>query len=125
MNATQLPVYQKAIEIFQISRAISSYFSGDKHIIDMEHSMIESDKYAGRIVMESLQLAPGIASALAARNKKLRKKRIEKTRKAIFRLQSACRRLEINNFKGTEFIELLRKEINLFERLINEWTRTT
>ncbi|WP_417885707.1 hypothetical protein [Zunongwangia sp.] len=120
MNATQLPVYQKAIEIFQISRAISSYFSDDKHIIEMETSQIESDKYAGKIVMDSLQLAPSIASAISARNKKLRRKRIEKTKKVVARLQSTCKRLELHHLKGSEFLELLRKEIYLFERLIND-----
>ena len=91
MNAYQLPVYKKALEIFKISSAVSSYFSDNRHVIEMELSSVPAHNYAGRLVTESLQLAPGIAGVMTARTKELQLKRIEKIRKAAKRITKLIR----------------------------------
>tara|TARA_B100000700_G_scaffold317390_1_gene408688 strand:+ start:197 stop:583 length:387 start_codon:yes stop_codon:yes gene_type:complete len=121
MNAYQLPVYKKALEIFKISSAVSSYFSDNRHVIEMELSSVPAHNYAGRLVTESLQLAPGIAGVMTARTKELELKRIEKIRKVAKRIKSNCRNIEITGIKETEFLDLLRREILHFEHLISDW----
>ncbi|MBG00288.1 MAG: hypothetical protein CMI36_14940 [Owenweeksia sp.] len=121
MNAYQLPVYKIALEIFKISSAVSSYFSDNRHVIEMELSSVPAHNYAGRLVTESLQLAPGIAGVMTARTKELELKRIEKIRKVAKRIKSNCRNIEITGIKETEFLDLLRREILHFEHLISDW----
>ncbi len=121
MKAYQLLVYKKALEIFKISSAVSAYFTENRHVLEMELSSIPAHNYAGRLVTESLQLAPGIAGAVTAKTKELQQKRIEKIRKAAKRIKSNCRNIEITGIKETEFLDLLRKEIHHFEHLISDW----
>ncbi|WBL21453.1 hypothetical protein [Zunongwangia sp. HRR-M8] len=121
MNAYQLPVYQKALEIFKLSSAVSSYFSNNSHVLEMEISSIPAHNYAGRLVTESLQLAPGIAGVITARTIEVKKKRIERIKNAAKRIKSNCRNIEITGIKETEFLDLLRKEIHHFEHLVSDW----
>lgn len=121
MNAYQLPVYKKALEIFKISRAVSSYFSDDRHVLEMELSHVPAHNYAGRLVTESLQLAPGIAGVFTAKTKELQERRIKRIKKAAKRIKSHCRNIEITGIKDTEFLDILRGEINHFEHLISDW----
>ncbi|MDN3593335.1 hypothetical protein [Zunongwangia endophytica] len=121
MNAYQLPVYQKALEIFKISSAVSSYFSNNRHVIEMEISSVPAHNYAGRLVTESLQLAPGIAGVVTARSIEVKQRRIERIKKAAKRIKSNCRNIEITGIKETEFLDLLRKEIHHFEHLVSDW----
>ncbi|WBL26599.1 hypothetical protein [Zunongwangia sp. HGR-M22] len=121
MNAYQLPVYQKALEIFKLSSAVSSYFSNNSHVLEMEISSIPAHNYAGRLVTESLQLAPGIAGVITARTIEVKKKRIERIKNAAKRIKSNCRSIEITGIKETEFLDLLRKEIHHFEHLVSDW----
>ncbi|APG61404.1 hypothetical protein LPB144_06970 [Christiangramia salexigens] len=115
------PAYQKALEIFRISRAVASYFSGDKHVLEMNISSSSQHRLAGFLVTDSLQLAPGVASALSEGNQQTKLKRLKSLRKAVLTLKIRCRKLEFSGIKETEFVHLLRKEIAQFEKLITDW----
>lgn len=120
-NQYQLPAYRKAMEIFRISRAVAAYFSEDKHVIEMNLSSNPGHRSAGHLVTESLQLAPGIASAVNASTADTRLKNIKKLRCAVNNLRQHCRKLEFSGVKEVEFIGLLRREIQLFDQLMSDW----
>lgn len=120
-NTYQLPAYRKALEIFKISRAVASYFSNDKHVLEMHLSSNPQHRFAGFLVTESLQLAPGIASVASAPNKASRLKRIEQLQQAARNLKHQCRSLEFSGVKEIEFLRMLRKEIKQFDKLMSDW----
>ncbi|MFD1095168.1 hypothetical protein [Salegentibacter chungangensis] len=122
-NAYHLPAYRKALEIFRISRAVASYFGDDKHVVEMELSASHSHRYAGNLVSESLQLAPGIASILSTGNSEVKLRKIRRIRKAAKSLRLYCKKLEFCGVKEVEFVNLLRKEIRQFEYLTSEWVK--
>ena len=120
-NTYHLPVYRKALEIFRISRAMAAYFTNDKHVIEMDLAANPLHFQAGHLVTESLQLAPGIASAACAPNPESRLQRIRNIKAAARNLKSLCRKLECGGVKEVEFLNLLRKEIHTFDSMVSDW----
>ncbi|MDR9456785.1 MAG: hypothetical protein RI572_05180 [Salegentibacter sp.] len=120
-NTYHLPVYRKALEIFKISRAMAAYFSDDKHVIEMDFSANPRHYQAGSLVTESLQLAPGIASAACAPNSESRLQRVKNIKAVAKNLKHLCRKLEGCGVKEVEFLNLLRKEIHLFDKMVSDW----
>jgi|25_taG_2_1085351.scaffolds.fasta_scaffold78003_1 hypothetical protein len=115
------PVYRKALEIFKLSRAMAVHFTQDKHVLEMGFSACPKDRYAGDLVNESLQLAPGVASVVSAKNYGSRLEQIRKIRKASKSLKTLCRNLEFSGVRESEFLGLLKKEIHLFDKMIADW----
>jgi len=116
-----MPVYRKALEIFKLSRAMTMHFTQDRNIMEMSYSSSQTDRYAGDLISESLQLAPGVASVATAKSHGSRLERIRNIRKTNKSLHSLCRNLEFSGVKESEFLNLLRKEIQVFDKMIAEW----
>lgn len=116
-----MPVYRKALEIFKLSRAMAVHFTQDKHVLEMGFSTCPKDNYAGDLVTESLQLAPGVASVATAKNHISRLERIRNIRKASKSLKQLCKNLEFSGVKESEFLILLKKEIQVFDKMIADW----
>lgn len=120
-NSYQLPAYRKALEIFRIARAVAAYFSEEKNVLEMQVSTNPQHQFAGLLIDESLQLAPGIASAACAPNSASRLERIKKLKRAARNLKQQCKNLEFSGVKELEFLGLLRKEIHQFDQMLSDW----
>lgn len=120
-NTYQTPVYRKALEIFKLSRAMAVHFTQDKHVMEMGFSACPKDRYAGDLVSESLQLAPGVASVATAKNYGSRLERVRNIRKASKSIKLLCKNLEFSGVRESEFLALLKKEIHLFDKMIADW----
>lgn len=120
-NAYHLPVYRKALEIFKIARAVASYFGDGKHVYEMDISSKNQHRFAGNLVTESLQLAPGIASVIGSSNPQCRLQHIQRLHKAARNIKLQCKKIEISGVKEIEFLHLLRKEIHIFDKMTSDW----
>jgi len=120
-NTFHTPVYRKALEIFKLSRAMAVHFTEDKHVLDMGFSDNPTDRYAGDLVAQSLQLAPGVASVATAKSYGSRLERIRNIRKASKSIKSLCKHLEFTGVKESEFLSLLKKEVQIFDKMIADW----
>lgn len=116
-----LPVYNKALEIFRISRAIAISISDNKNILEMNFSSNYNHQFAGELVSDSLRLAPGLATVQNTSNPLLRLKKAKNIRKAANRILSQCKKLEFNGVKEKEFLRILKSEIHQFDQLFSEW----
>jgi len=116
-----LPVYNKALEIFKVSRAIACSISDNKNILEMSFSANFNHQFAGEIVSDSLQLAPGLATVQCTSNPLLRLRRAKQIRKALNRILSGCKKLEFDGVREKEFLTILRAEILQFDHLFSEW----
>lgn len=120
-NLNQLPVYKKALDIFQVSRGIAYALSERRHVLEMEYSTLENERVAGTLVTTSLKLIPELAALQNATNKENIRKRANKIRRSARLLLAKCRSIEIQGRKEKEFLGLLRAEINQFDQLFGEW----
>ena len=116
-----LPVYNKALEIFKVSRAIACSISDNKNIMEMGFSTNFNHQFAGEIVSDSLLLAPELAVVHNTSNPLLRLKKAKNIRKAANRILLQCKKLEFNGVKEKEFLALLKSEILQFDYLFSEW----
>lgn len=123
-NFNQLPVYKKALDIFQVSRGIACALSEKRHVLEMNYSSTENDQVAGVLVSTSLKLFPELAAIQNATSRENLQKRAQKIRRSARILLAKCKVIEQQGIKEKEFLKLLRTEINQFDRLFGEWLRT-
>src|SRR5690606_14706902 len=115
-NFNQLPVYKKALDIFQVSRGIAYAISERRHVLEMEYSSIENEKVAGTLVTTSLNLFTELAALQNATSKENIRKRANKIRRSAGLLLTKCRTIEKHGLKEKEFLRLLRSELNQFDQ---------
>lgn len=120
-NFNQLPVYKKALDIFQVSRGIAFALSERRHVLEMEYSTLENERVAGTLVTTSLKLIPELAAIQNATNKENIKKRANKIRRSARLLLTKCRLIERQSQREKEFLRILRSEVNQFDQLFGEW----
>jgi len=95
-------IYQKSLDIFQLSRRVASYITDDKDIISMYRSGNKEDNYADNLVMNSSY-------------KKL--KYAKKLHYFIERIYQDCLILESNKIQGKDFVRMIRREINSLRKI--------
>ena len=120
-NIKQLLVYQKALEIFKLSRHIASYISYDKNVLKMRVSSSPNDVFINEFLIKSLRLAPNIAAAESQNNPKIKLKYAKSLQRITEQLNSYCTALDRNSPQGRNFIKLLRDELDKFKKLQQGW----
>lgn len=120
----QSPIYQKAIDIFTLSRSISSYLIHDiAHLNNKGHE--NPDIYfTGDIVQQSVSLAPEILKAENEPFSEEKHKYVASVTRLTNLLYKNCERLEQINSNGKDFLPILRKEIKKFRKLQHNWMLT-
>lgn len=120
-HLSNLPIYNKALEIFILSRSISTYLNQDLCGLDTDGSEDQHIYFSGDIVQQSESLVPEIVKAELERHTDNKYKHFNALNKLTQRLYRNCRRLEHSNSNGKDFIPMLRKEIKQFRRLQRSW----
>jgi len=117
-------LYQKAMEIFTISRSISHYFVDDLNYLQKNGSENPSVYITGDIVQQSLSLAPEILKAESQPLSEDKHKYAASVTRLTNRLYKNCERLERTHSNGRDFLPVLRKEIKKFRKLQRTWMMT-
>lgn len=123
-NFNQLPVYKKALDIFQVSRGIACAMSEKRNVLEMGYSSYENDQVAGSLVSTSLKIFPELAAIQNATTRENITKRAQKIRRSANSMLAKCKLIEKRGLKETEFLRLLRMELNQFDRILVEWLNT-
>ncbi len=118
-----LPVYKKAIELFSLSRKISSYLNYDLSTLLQDGSEDEDIYFSGDIVQQSESLIPEIIKAETEVSDKKYKHALTVKRLTNL-LYKNCKRLERCNSNGKDFLPILRKELKKFRQLQRNWMMT-
>ncbi|WP_366139788.1 hypothetical protein [uncultured Winogradskyella sp.] len=123
-HLSELPVYQKAMDIIMLSRSISTYINHDLSYLN-EDGTEDSDIYfSGDIVQQSTNLAPEIINAERERHSDKKHKHLDSLERLTSKLYSNCRRLERSKSNGKDYLPLLRGEIRTFRKLKRNWMLT-
>jgi len=120
-HLSDLPIYNKAIEILILSRSISTYLNHDLCGLHPDGSEDPNIYFSGDIVQQSESLAPEILKAERARFSENKHRHISALNTLTQKLYNNCKRLENSNSNGRDFLKLLRKEIGQFRQLQRSW----
>lgn len=120
----KMPIFKKAQEIMEISLKISESVS--KHDIEnlneAEGDMLEN--YA-QYIRENATIIPAkISGAEAVEIYDLKMENATIIRKAAREISTFCTGLKMCGYKNTDYLELLRAEIEEFRVLFAEWVKT-
>jgi len=123
-NFPQSPIYQKALDIFTLSRNISGYLSYD--LAPLNHKGMEDPNiyFTGDIVQQSISLAPEILKAESEIFSEEKHKYAASVTRLTNLLYKNCERLEQVSSNGKDFLPILRKEIKKFRKLQRNWMLT-
>lgn len=119
-----LSIYQKSLDIFNLSRHIANYVSNDKSMLSMYNSCKLSDQFADSIVMNALGLVPKIVEAEIQENPQLKLKHALSVRFFIDHLYQDCLNLERTKINGKDFVRMLRKELLLLKRMHRRYVKS-
>lgn len=120
-NLSDLPIYQKALEIFVLSQNISVYLSND--LIDLKNDGTEDSNiyFTGDIVQQSISLGPEIINAELERHSEKKQKHLASIKQLTNKLYRNSYRLERSNSNGKDFLPILRSELKKFKKLQRSW----
>ena len=121
---SHLNIYQKSLDIFNLSRRIATYISDDKSILSMYASVERSDRYADSLVMNSLGLVPKIIKTEIEKNPRLKLKCAKSLHHFIDVIYQDCLRLERTRIQGKDFVRVLRKELILLRRMHRRYVKS-
>ncbi len=123
-HLSELPIYQKAMDILVLSRSISTYISHDLSYLRPDGKEDDHIYFSGDIVQQSESLAPEIEKAQAERFSDRKHKHLASIERLTHRLHLNCNRLQHCNSNGKDYLPILQKELRKFKRLQHSWMMT-
>ena len=123
-HLSELPIYQKAIDILVLSRSISTYINQDLSYLRTDGSEDTDIYFSGDIIQQSQSLAPEIEKAQAERFSDKKHKHLDSLERLTYRLHLNCNRLQHCNSNGKDYLPILQKELKKFKRLQRSWMLT-
>ena len=123
-HLSELPIYQKAMEIIILSRSISTYLNQDLAYLRPDGTEDDNIYFSGDIVQQSVNLAPEIVSAELERYSDKKHKHVATLERLTNMLYKNCKRLERSNSNGRDYLPILRSELKKFKKLQHSWMLT-
>lgn len=123
-HLSELPIYQKAMEILVLSRSISAYLNQDLSYLHPDGREDEHIYFSGDIIQQSESLVPEIEKAQAERFSDKKHFHLASLERLTQRLHLNCNRLEHCNSNGKEYLPILRAELRKFRKLKRNWMLT-
>ena len=120
----QSPLYKKAMDIFALSRHISTYYIDDLNILGENGKEDNTIYFTGDIVQQSVSLAPEILKAESQVYSEDKYKYVASITRLSNLLYKNCDRLERAHSNGRDFLPILRKELKKFRKLQRTWMMT-
>jgi len=123
-HLSELPIYKQAMQIFILSRSISTYLIQDLAYLQDDGTEDTNIYFSGDIVQQSVSLAPEIINAELEPSSDKKHKHVASVQQLTNRLYTNCKRLESSNSNGKDYLPILKKEIRKFRQLQNSWMLT-
>lgn len=121
---SEMPLYQKAMDIIVLSRSISTYINHDLCTLSENGEEDEHIYFSGDIVQQSACLTPEIINAERARFSDKKHEHVEAVNRLVSKLYNNCKRLERINSNGKDYLPILKKELKKFRKLQRTWILT-
>jgi hypothetical protein len=121
---SDLPLYQKALDIIILTRSISTYLGHDLCGLNPDGTEDNNIYFTGDIIQQSHSLAPEIINAERERFSDKKHQHIESLDRLTYRLYKNCTRLEKSKSNGKDYLPILRSELKKFRKLQRHWMMT-
>ena len=121
---SDLPIYKKAMEIYILSRSISSYIQYDLSGLKPDGTENNDIYFTGDIIQQSVSLGPEIVNAELEKYSDKKHKHLASIQRLTNLLYKNSYRLEQSNSKGKDFIPILRSELKKFKQMQRHWMLT-
>lgn len=112
------------MEIFTLSRHISTYLAHDLAPLNSNGGENSHIYFSGDIVQQSVSLAPEILKAERQTFSEEKYKYADSVKRLTNALYKNCERLEHSSSNGAEFLIILRGELKKFRKLQRTWMLT-
>ncbi len=120
------PIYKKGWHIFELADKIASLVKeGEEeyaHLDEAERGLLQQQAYQLRA--DAMLICPKLGGAEGSMLYDIKMENAAIIRKAGRELLTGCSGMELWGFKHTEYLELLRTEIEEFRVLFAEWVQT-
>ena len=123
-HLSDIPIYRKAMDIFILSRSISTYLNEDLCILKPDGSEYNDIYFSGDIVQQSVSLVPEIMNAERERHSDKKYIHLNSLKRLTNLLYKNSYRLEKSHSNGKDFLPILRRELKKFKRLQHTWSLT-
>ncbi len=123
-HLSELPVYQKAMDIIALSRSISTYLNYDLSYLNPDGSEDSNIYFSGDIVQQSASIAPEIANAELERFSDKKHQHIASIQRLTNRLYHNCKRLTRCKSNGKDYLPVLQSELKNFKQMQKTWMLT-
>lgn len=123
-HLSDLPIYQKAMEIIVLSRSISTYINQDLSYLNSDGSEDSNIYFSGDIVQQSSSLAPEIVNAELERHSDKKHIHVASVEKLTNQLYQNCKRLMHCRSNGKDYLHILNRELKKFRQLQKVWMLT-
>ena len=123
-HLSELPIYQKAMEIIVLSRSISTYINQDLSYLNPDGSEDYNIYFSGDIVQQSTSLAPEIVNAELERFSDKKHMHVASVERLTNQLYKNCKRLMTCNSNGKDYLPILNAELKKFRQLQKTWLLT-
>jgi len=121
---SDLPIYKKAMEIYILSRSISSYIQYDLSGLKPDGTENNDIYFTGDLIQQSVSLGPEIVNAELEKYSDKKHKHLASIQRLTNLLYKNSYRLEQSNSNGKDFIPILRSELKKFKQMQRHWMLT-
>ncbi|WP_273275639.1 hypothetical protein [Maribacter polysiphoniae] len=119
-----IPVYRKALELCEMSRAIASYVTFNKDLLKLYKSNSLRDIIADALLTDAILIPQKIAQTEFSASNDEKYRNISFIKIMIKNINSYCTGLERDGVPEKEYLNLLRQEIRSFRKSFKKWTGT-
>ena len=120
-NLGEFPIYKKALDLCQVSRALASYVSYNKDVFSLYKSNRHRDHIADAIITDAFLIPQKIAQAACTDSSNEERSNLSMIKIMCRNLLSYCNGLEKDGVTEKEYLNLLRSEIKILRRMLKGW----
>ena len=119
-----LPVYKKSLDVYDLSKALASYFSYNKDLLSLKNSNSFRDTLSDSLLTDAQMITKELETAALSSSYSVRMKSLTFINIMTRNILAYCNGLERDGIKEKEYLNLLRKEIKTFRKSFKNWRKS-
>lgn len=120
-SVKDISLYNKALDIYTLSRSITSDLTDNKPLDTLYTSRDESENTLEEIVISAVSLPSKIAIAQSTKNVRLRLDSSKSIIHHIDKIRENCKKLRKTSKLNRKYMSLLSSEILAFKKMYQQW----
>ena len=123
-SVNSLPIYRKSLDLYDLSKAIASYFSYNKDLFSLQGSNSFRDNLSESLLTDAGMITKELELAFTTSSYTAKMKSLTFINIMTRNILAYCNGLERDGVKEREYLNLLRSEIKTFRRSFKNWRKS-